>query len=263
MPAFDLGGRVRKFLPLLLMSVPAWGDDGRGLQIAQEAARREDSFGQFTADLQMILKDPRGHTSARRMRLKVLETPGDGDKTLVLFDEPRDVQGTAFLNYTHKAGHDDQWLYLPALKRVKRIASDNKSGPFMGSEFAYEDIGSQEVEKYTYNYLRDEQLDEHDCFVIERIPLDTKSGYSKQHVWIDKAEFRFMQIHYFDRKDERLKELKIAEFRRYQDKYWKPGVMLMSNLQSGKATVLTWDNYRFDTTIAQSDFHSAALDRVR
>ncbi len=74
----------------------------------------------------------------------------DGDKSLFVFDEPRDVQGTAFLIHAHREDADDQWLYLPALKRVKRISSANRSGSFMGSEFAYEDMTAQEVEKFTY-----------------------------------------------------------------------------------------------------------------
>ena len=97
-----------------------------------------------------------------------------GDLSLVIFDTPADVKGTAFLSHTKKAGSDDQWLYLPALKRVKRIASSNQAGPFMGSEFAYEDISSQELEKYTYKYLRNEDYGGLDCFVVEYDPVDRK-----------------------------------------------------------------------------------------
>ena len=95
----------------------------------------------------MTLKNRAGKTSRRIIRIKTLESKGDGDKSLSLFDEPADVKGTSMLTYSHGLKPDDQWLYLPALKRVKRINSRNKSGPFMGSEFAFEDLGSQEVEK--------------------------------------------------------------------------------------------------------------------
>ena len=102
--------------------------------------RRDNGFKDFKVDMEMILRNRHGQESKRVIRLKTLEDPGDGDKSMSIFDEPRDVKGTAFLSYTHKSGSDDQWLYLPALRRVKRIASDNKSGSFMGSEFAFEDI---------------------------------------------------------------------------------------------------------------------------
>ena len=90
-----------------------------------------------------------GQESRRQLRVQVLEVSDDGDKSLFVFDEPRDVQGTAFLIHAHREDADDQWLYLPALKRVKRISSANRSGSFMGSEFAYEDMTAQEVEKFT------------------------------------------------------------------------------------------------------------------
>ncbi len=140
----------------------------------------------FSADLLMILKNKHGQQSARKIRVRTLEVEGDGDKSLTIFDNPRDVKGTAFLTFSHKQGDDDQWLYLPALKRVKRISARNKSGSFVGSEFAYEDISSREVAKYTYRWIRNEVYAGQACFVIERYPVDKKnSGYKRQVVWTD------------------------------------------------------------------------------
>ncbi|NIT13503.1 MAG: outer membrane lipoprotein-sorting protein, partial [Candidatus Dadabacteria bacterium] len=94
-----------------------------------------------------------------------------GDKSITVFDEPRDIEGTALLSHTKILDPDDQWLYLPAVKRVKRISSKNKSGPFVGSEFAYEDLLSQEVDKYNYKWLKDEKCGDLECHVVERYPL--------------------------------------------------------------------------------------------
>ena len=113
----------------------------------------------------MILRTKRGQESRREVRLKVIEVEDDGDRTIFVFDRPRDVKGTAFLVHAHKDEPDDQWLYLPALKRVKRISSSKQSGSFMGSEFAYEDMGTSEVEKYAHRYLRDEPCGELTCSV--------------------------------------------------------------------------------------------------
>lgn len=143
----------------------------KGLAIAIEADKRDTGFGDSTADMIMELRNKQGDSSTRYIRIKTLEVKDDGDKSLSIFDQPADVKGTAFLTFSHAIEPDEQWLYLPALKRVKRINSKNKSGPFMGSEFAYEDISSQEVEKYTYKYLRDEIINGIDCFVIEQYPL--------------------------------------------------------------------------------------------
>ena len=118
-----------------------------GLAIAVESDKRDKGFGDFTADLTMILKNRHGETSERYIRNKTLEIIGDGDKTLSIFDKPRDVKGTAFLSFSHKEGAEDQGLYLSSVKSVKKISSNNKSGPFMGREFAFEDLSSQKVEK--------------------------------------------------------------------------------------------------------------------
>ena len=237
--------------------------EARGLAIAVEADKRDTGFGDLTAEMEMTLKNRHGQVSTRRLRMKTLEVPGDGDKSMSIFDNPRDVKGTAFLSFTHKTGNDDQWLYLPALKRVKRISSSNKSGSFMGSEFAYEDIASQEVEKYTYKYLRDEGCEGEDCFVMERYPVDLNSGYTRMVLWIDKTHYRTRRIEYFDRKNSALKTLVFKDYNLYINKYWRADSMRMENLQTGKSTTLKWKDYSFKTGLRSSDFNKNALKRAR
>lgn len=255
--------------PLILLSLllpaTALADDAveRGLAIAQEADRRDTGFHDFRADMTMLLRNRQGEESLREMRTRVLEVEGDGDKTMIIFDEPRDVQGTALLTFSHKVGPDDQWLYLPALKRIKRIASRNKSGPFMGSEFAYEDLASQEVEKYAYRYLRDETLDGLPMFVIERDPVDENSGYRRQLVWMDQAEYRPMKIAFYDRKDSLLKTLVFRDYRQYLERYWRADEMYMENHQTGKSTLLTWRQYEFQVGLDDSDFTRNSLKRAK
>ena len=235
----------------------------KGLEIAVEPDRRDSGFHDSTASMRMLLRNRQGEESTRDIRVKTLEVENDGDKSLTIFDSPADVKGTAFLSFTHKSGPDDQWLYLPALKRVKRIASRNKSGPFMGSEFAYEDLSSQEVEKYTYKYLRDEPYEGMDCFVIERDPVDRYSGYTRQVVWLDKAEYRPQKIVYYDRKNSLLKTLTFADYRQFLDRYWRAHDMFMENHQTGKSTRLTWSHYKFRTGLTDRDFDRNSLKRVR
>ena len=235
----------------------------KGLAIAEEADRRDLGFGESEASLKMILRNAHGEESTRELRNRVLEQESDGDKSLVVFDHPRDVKGTAFLTFSHVDGDDDQWLYLPALERVKRISSSNKSGPFMGSEFAYEDISSQEVEEYTYSLLREEELAGEPTFVIERIPVHPKSGYTRQEVWIDKAEYRTFKIVFYDRKGDLLKTLEQGEFERYLERYWRPRRMTMVNHQTGKSTELLWSEYTFQNGYSDGDFNRASLSRAR
>ena len=187
----------------------------------------------------------------------------DGDKSLIIFDQPKDVEGTALLTYSHKTADDDRWLYLPALKRVKRIAGNNKAGPFMGSEFAFEDLGSQEIEKYTYKHLRDETLDGQDCFVSERYPADKDSGYTRQVIWMDKIEYRPLKIEFYDRKQSLLKTLDFKDYQKHLDKYWRANRLDMLNHQTGKSTTLLFKGYKFRNGYSERDFDQNGLSSAR
>ncbi len=245
-------------------SIMAQTLEEKGLAIAVEADVRDQGFGDYISNMTMILRNKHGQESQRQMRLRTLEVVGDGDKSLTIFDTPRDVKGTAFLSFSHKVGDDDQWLYLPALKRVKRISSRNKSGSFMGSEFAYEDIASQEIEKYTYKYLRDEFFAGQDCFVVERYPVDRKnSGYTKMVSWIDKKEYRALQVEYYDRKGAHLKTLLLSDYHFYVNAYWRAHSMVMENHQNGKITHLNMSDFEFRTGLSERDFNKNALKRAK
>lgn len=255
---------VLSLLATLTAAVSAWPltAQEKGLEIAREADRRDRGWGSFSADLTMVLRNREGETSVRHIRARTLEVPGDGDRSLLIFDSPADVAGTKFLSFSHKVGDDDQWLYLPALKRVKRISAANKGGSFMGSEFAYEDMSAPEVEKFTYRWLRDESYKGRPSFVIERYPVDEHSLYSRQVVWIDQEFYIPWKIEYYNRRGERLKTLTYHKYRRYLNRYWRPGRMLMVNHRNGKATALVWRNYRFrDPAISETDFNPQVLSR--
>jgi len=234
----------------------------RGLEIAREADQRDSGFGDQTASLVMELRNKQGDRSIREIRVKTLEVNGDGDKSMSIFDRPADVKGTAFLTFSHSRKPDDQWLYLPALKRVKRISSKNKSGPFMGSEFAYEDLSSQEIDKYSYKYLRDETVNSIDCFVIERVPNYEYSGYTRQEAWINKQHYRPEKVVFYDRKNSLLKTLTYSDYKQYLNKYWRANEMLMVNHQTEKSTLLTWSDYRFKVGLDDGDFNRNSLKRA-
>lgn len=235
----------------------------KGLAIAVEADKRDTGFEDFTANMVMVLRNKQGDASTRTIRLKTLEVTGDGDKSMSIFDKPADVKGTAFLTFSHAIKPDEQWLYLPALKRVKRINSKNKSGPFMGSEFAYEDLASQEIEKYTYKYIRDEQLNGVDCFVMERYPAYEHSGYTRQLAWVNKEKYVAEKIEFYDRKNDLLKTLVNNDYQQYLGQYWRASEMQMENHQTGKSTVLTWKDYKFKNGLEDKDFSRNSLKRAR
>ncbi|WP_242131493.1 outer membrane lipoprotein-sorting protein [Aestuariivivens marinum] len=230
----------------------------RGLEIAKAAEKADLGFKSLTSDLKMVLRNKNGQVSERALEVRTLELVEDGDKSLIVFSSPKDVKGTSTLTYTHKVGPDDQWLYLPSIKRVKRISSNNKSGPFVGSEFAYEDLSSQEVEKYTYKFLKEEN----NHLVVEQYPVDPKSGYTRRVVTYNKgAGYRIETIEFYDRKNALLKTLTYSDYKLYKNKFWRAAKLNMVNHQSKKETLLEFLNYDFDMNLTDDDFTQNALKR--
>lgn len=233
----------------------------QGLAIAEALDQRDSGWKHVSADMEMILRNRADKESRRNITSLQLEVTGDGDKSLSLFKEPRDVAGTAMLTFSHGLEPDDQWLYLPSIKRVKRISSKNKSGPFMGSEFAFEDLGSQEVEKYKYKLLGEEPCDPYQCYKLERYPQYENSGYTRHVTLVDKDQYRVMKIDFYDRKDSLLKTLEFIGYQEYSG-YWRADQFEMTNHQTGKSTSLLWTNYDFDTVLDENDFNQNALKRL-
>lgn len=250
----------------LLAITSAWADEAedKGRAIAVEADRRDTGFKDSEAAVVMLLKSARGDESRRALRIKILEaaTAGEGDKSLLIFDQPRDIAGAALLSYANILKPDDQWLYLPEVGRVKRISGANRAGPFMGSEFAYEDIAAPALEKYSYRFLRQEPCGSLTCNVIERTPRYQDSGYKRQEVWLDVTEYRPWRVDFYDRRDTLLKRLTYGKFARY-GAYWRAHRLLMENLRTGKSTLLAMTAYRLGVGLSEADFSQASLKRAQ
>ncbi|NNC55780.1 MAG: outer membrane lipoprotein-sorting protein, partial [Pseudomonadales bacterium] len=153
--------------------------------------------------------------------------------------------------------------YLPALKRVKRISSKNKSGPFMGSEFAFEDLSSFEVEKYSYRYLRNEPCGESTCTVSEWTPLYEHSGYSRSEVWHDTDHYRTRKIDFFDRTGKALKTLTLEQFKLHNERFWRAHSWNMVNHLTGKSTLIETEKLALDIGLSDRDFDKNALKSAR
>jgi len=233
------------FMPFLVaatlapMIAQAETPEEKGLAIAVEMDRRNQGFVDTTSNMKMILRNRAGKESLRQMRAMTLEVQGDGDKSLTIFDEPKDVKGTASLTFSHSTTADEQWLY------------------------AFEDISSQEVDKYTYKFLREEDLNGRKTFVVESIPTYENSGYTRLINWIDQQEYYPVKTEFYDRKSSLLKTLEQRNHQQYLGKYWRASEMFMQNEQTGKSTTLMWEDYQFQTGLSDSDFNSKALKRFR
>lgn len=252
---------------LMLMSSPAASQDAaqKGHEIAAKSDRSDRGFGDSMVVLNMVLRNAAGAESTRAMLMTTLELPDEsiGDRSLVRFDSPADIEGTALLSHAKILDADDQWLFLPALKRVKRISSRNKSGPFVGSEFAFEDITGQELEKYDHVWVREEACGDLTCDVLERKPRYENSGYTRQLVWIDQQDAQFRKIDFYDRKNDLLKTLTYEDYKLYEGKFWRAQIFRMENHQTGKGTVLSYGDYTFNTGLGENDFVKGVLKRQR
>ncbi len=258
------------YLITLAMSSPALAQTAhaqdaveKGIAIAAEADRRDSGYVDSEESFTMVLRDSKGRERFRTLRTKTLERTDDGDWSLTIFDEPADVKGTAMLTYSHGLEPDDQWLYLPALKRVKRISSKNRSGPFMGSEFAFEDLSDFELEKYSYRYLRDEPCGEHSCFVSEWVPAYEHSGYTRIEVWHDREEYREQKIEFYDKVGKHLKTLVLNDYSLYRERFWRPLKMEMTNHKTGKATLLHFNNIELGAGLTEREFDQNSLRRAK
>lgn len=212
--------------------------------------------------INMTIRKKNGDHVERLMQSKSLEVDGDGNKVIMVFQDPADVKGSAVLTHSHIQGNDDQWIYLPALKRVKRISSSNKSGPFMGSDFAYEDLSSVEFEKYTYRLLGQESAEGKEYFKVERVPKYERSGYSKQIMWIDSKNFLINKIEMFDTAGKAYKVQTLTNYVNYFDNFWRAKNIEMRNLQNGNSTELKWiGDIQFNNGFSKRDFSKNAMKR--
>ncbi len=237
----------------------------KGFEIAARSDRSDRGFGDSRVNLKMILRNAAGAESKRNLEIATLEIPdeGLGDKSMIVFSNPRDIDGTALLSHAKILDPDDQWLYLPALKRVKRISSVNKSGPFVGSEFAFEDFTALELNKYEYKYLREEACGALACDVVERYPRYEHSGYTRQVSWIDQTDFQVRKVEFYDRRGDLLKTLTLEDYRLYGDKVWRSHKFIMVNHQTKKSTDLIYDGYEFQVGLNERDFVKGVLSRIR
>ncbi len=230
------------------------------LEIAQKADKATDGFVSSISKTQMILINASGQKSVRDLLMKTLEGE-NGDKTISTFLSPADVKGTKVLGFEHIDRDDDQWLYLPALKRVKRIASKNRSGSFMGSEFSYEDIGNQNYKKYTFEGEPEKvMLDGLETYKGIRVPKDKNSGYTKQITWVDTKDFLIRKIEYYDRKKELLKTATFSDYKKI-DGIWRVGKIEMKNHQNDKSTILIWKEDMINAGLSDKDFNKRELKK--
>ena len=247
---------MKKIAIGLAISVVLFAQSGE--EVAKKAYEKISGYKSSTSITTMILKNAQGDENIRKLEMKKLEGK-NGDKSLLTFLYPNDLKDTKLLSYEVIGGDDKQWLYLPAIKRVKRISSRNKSGSFMASEFSYEDISSQNFKNYSYpSDAKVVQVDGIEYFEVERIPKDEHSGYSKQLVYIDTKEYLAHFGEYFDKNNRLLKKIKFKNYMKLNG-VWRVHKIVIENLQNSKSSTLSWDRDTINVGLTKQDFSKRVL----
>jgi hypothetical protein len=211
-----------------------------GRQIMDEQKKRHNVDSEY-AESTLVLVDETGGKEQRVIKAYMKDMGNDLDRSLIVFLEPATVRGTALLTWQQKDRDDDQWLYLPSQKKLQRIAQASKRSYFMGTDFTYEDNQTEQLDDYQYTVLRSEEVDGHDCWVIESLPVSPKkkqeSGYSKRNLWIRKDIYFGIKIEYYDRRGRHIKTQTSYKLVNVQGSIWRPSQTLMDNYERNHKTL--------------------------
>ncbi len=247
---------MKKSILFLCFSVVLLAKSGE--DVAKRAFEQISGYQSSISKTTMLLKNAQGDENIRKLVMKKLEGE-DGDRSLLIFLYPTDLKDTKLLSYEVIGGDDKQWLYLPALKRVKRISSRNKSGSFMASEFSYEDISSQNYKNYSYP--KDATVVTKDgvqYFKVLRLPKDRHSGYSKQIIYIDTKKTLARFGEYFDKQGRLLKKIFFSDYV-LLDGVYRVHKIVIQNVQNQKESILTWENDTIKAGLGKKDFSKRVL----
>lgn len=263
--AVALIGFAVGLLPGTALADEVQADEARGREIAEAAYAQNSGMGTLSATAVMELRTGSGQRAERALAIRSLDLPDGSSRGLTIVESPRDVRGTALLTHTDADGSQQQWLYLPAASRTRRIAAENRSGAFMGSEFSYDDFSAQTPSRYRFRHLRDEALDGVDCHVLHREEIDGLPGH--QLVWLDREQLRLQRVEFYDAGGHLQRTLTADDYRAYRGgdgrDYWRAGELVMENARSGAATTLRWQDIQLDAPLSARDFEVNALGRSR
>lgn len=233
-------------------------------QVAVNVDEREDGDDE-TAELEMILINDKGQERNRKVQV-YRKDYGKDSKMVMFFMDPADVKDTGFLswNYDDESKDDDQWLYLPALKKVRRISSSKKKDYFMGTDFTYEDMGDRDVDDYTYKHLGTEVLDGIECYHLEMTPKNDeivkKTGYGRGEMWVRPDIWMGLKMKFYDKKLKFLKDLTLSDIEQI-DGIWTAKTMTMVNEQEKHKTVFHFSNITYNSGLDDEIFSQRRLEK--
>ena len=252
---------------VLVFPCPSWAGDLKARQIMEKVDARDDGDNQVS-DMEMTLIDKNGKKRERKIRA-FSKDMGEDTFRLMFFMEPADVEDTAFLTYDYRKSDkdDDQWIYLPALRKTKRIATNDKSSSFMGSDFTYSDMTSRARDDYDYTLLKAVKARDTDTWLIQAMPrtkeVIDRTGYTKSVLYVDKDKSMVIRGVHWVKKGNRLKYMDIKKLESI-DGIWMATEMHMTT-RKGKArlhkTIMTFDNVMFNQDLKEDFFSIRRMEK--
>tara|TARA_R100001143_G_scaffold63588_2_gene72775 strand:- start:19426 stop:20196 length:771 start_codon:yes stop_codon:yes gene_type:complete len=229
-------------------------DPDRARSIFEEMENRRNSIKTEKAELQMVITDSRGRTRNRTLQ-SWSENDGDDSKSLILFSAPGNVRGTGFLSIDED-GNQTQRLFLPSIGRIQTISSAERGDQFMGSDFTYEDLGSQNSEDYEFDWL-----EINDQFYTIRATAIDSEQYTSIEFDILKETYSIKTVRYFNQANQIIKRLESEQFEQLSENHWSPSIMTMFDLREDRKTELTWSNRETNVQIEDWRFTERGLRR--
>ena len=257
-----LGGLIG--LTLFFSGVSLALAEPTGKEVMLKMDERDEGRDQVSRSLQILI-NRRGQERKRSsiyIRKNYKGQKGLDTKTVIFILSPPQVKGTAFMNWSYLQDDkdDNQWLYLPALRKVRRLSASEKEDSFMGTDFTYDDMGDRKVEEDVHKLLKVETLDGKECYVVESVPGKKGYMYSKKDTWVVKDEWIPLKVEYYDRKKRHLKTLTHSGWRKLKG-VWMVGRMEMANHQTKHRTVLTMSDTVVNAGVDENTFRERTLKK--
>ncbi|ETX00551.1 MAG: hypothetical protein ETSY2_38860 [Candidatus Entotheonella gemina] len=254
----------------LLAFAVLWGTGSVWALTAKEIMERTETWNKpddDTGPLTIILVNKRGKERRREMMRYVKTDANKKDKSFLEFLKPADVRGTRFLTHEHVDRDDDRWMYLPALRKIRRITASNNTDNFMGTDLTFEDTRSERLATHAYTILREESLDGRDAYVIEAVPSTPQekkdSGYGKRHIWVDQATFLVMQRKFWNKKGEHIKTSKRFNLRQLAPDIWAYQRFEVEHLKRKHRSTFLFGERKINTGLKEGIFSQRSLTRGR
>ncbi|MDR2048110.1 MAG: outer membrane lipoprotein-sorting protein [Treponema sp.] len=253
----------RFFLFLLVMIIAVFGAAAQDAASIVRDARDRIGADTVSSRSRMIITAKNGSATERLIDQYSKDGP-KGSRTVVVFQSPANVKNTRFLTMEAGGGSNDQWIFLPSLGKVRRIAASEGSGSFVGTDLSYDDVSSadRDPDLDTHTLLREETLNGKACYVIESKPKDSSYQYSKMVQWIGKDDKVDYKVELFDKRGVHVKTLEILELKNVQGKL-SPVKTRMTTLAAGTNTTINVEILKYDEPIPEQVFTTAFLERGR